>query len=91
MRWALGTGYLPIRKSAAQDARMQAFWEEWPYNKAPFDCLDFARSEPNVPGWQEVRELIENALAGVLTGVKTAEQAAAELKQGADAVLAESR
>jgi len=27
----------------------------------------------------------------VLTGVKTAEQAAAELKQGADAVLAESR
>lgn len=91
VRWALGTGYLPIRKSAAQDARMQAFWEEWPYNKAPFDCLDFARSEPNVPGWQEVRELIENALAGVLTGVKTAEQAAAELKQGADAVLAESR
>lgn len=91
VRWALGTGYLPIRKSAAQDARLQAFWEEWPYNKAPFDCLAFARSEPNVPGWQEVREHIENALAGVLTGVKTAEQAAAELKRNADEVLAESR
>lgn len=91
VRWALGTGYLPIRKSVAQDPRMQAFWNEWPYNKAPFDCLPFARSEPNVPGWQEVRELIENALAGVLNGVQSAEEAAAELKQRADKVLDESR
>lgn len=91
VRWALGTGYLPIRKSAAKDPRMQAFWNEWPYNKAPFDCLSFARSEPNVPGWQEVREHIENALAGVLNGVKSAEEAAAELKQRADRILRESR
>ncbi|HQE84366.1 MAG TPA: ABC transporter substrate-binding protein [Candidatus Hydrogenedentes bacterium] len=91
VRWALGTGYLPIRKSAAQDPRMLAFWNEWTYNKAPFDCLSFARCEPNVPGWQEVREHIENALAGVLNGVQTAEEAAAELKWRADKVLEESR
>ncbi len=91
VRWALGTGYLPMRKSAAQDPRIQAFWEEWPYNRVPFDCLAFAKSEPNVPGWQEVRGLIENAVAGVLNGVKTAEETASELKRRADRVLAESR
>ncbi len=88
VRWALGTGYLPIRKSAASNPDMQKFWNEWPYNRAAFDCLPFARSEPNLQGWQEVRALVETAITEVLTGVKPANQAATELKQKADAVLA---
>ncbi len=87
VRWALGTGYVPIRKSAAQDPRIQEFWREWAYNRTPFDCLDFARAEPNLPGWQEVRNLIEKVETGVLTGQLTAAQAVQELKQGADAIL----
>lgn len=89
VRWALGTGYLPIRKSAAADPALQAFWDEWPYNKAPFDCLPFARSEPNVAGWQEVRDLVEDAQTAVLAGLKTADAATAELKRAADAVVRE--
>ncbi len=88
VRWALGTGYLPIRKSAAEDPVIQAFWAEWPYNRAPFDCLSFAKPEPNVSGWQEVRSLIEKAQAAVLSGMKTGRDAAIDLKRGADAVLA---
>jgi len=90
VRWSLGTGYLPIRKSAENHPEMKAFWKTWEYNRAAFDCLGFARSEPNVAGWQEVRDLIENAQTAVLTGKRTAEQAAAELKGQADAVLAEA-
>jgi len=86
-RWALGTGYLPIRKSAEEDPQMQAFWAEWPYNRAAFDCLPYAKSEPNLSGWQEVRTLVENAETEILTGLKPAKQAASELKQKADAVL----
>lgn len=88
VRWALHTGYQPIRKSAAEDPRIQEFWAEYEFNRLPFDCLHFARPEPNVPGWQEVRDLIERAQTGVMTGKQTGEEAAAELKKDADAVLA---
>jgi multiple sugar transport system substrate-binding protein len=88
VRWALGTGYLPIRKSAASNPDMQKFWAEWPYNRAAFDCLPFAKSEPNLAGWQEVRTLVENAETEVLTKIKLGRQAAVDLKQKADAVLA---
>lgn len=88
VRWALGTGYLPIRKSAAQDPAIQAFWAEWPHNRAAFDCLPFAKSEPNLAGWQEVRGLVDTAETEILTGLKSAAQAAADLKRKADAVLA---
>lgn len=87
VRWALGTGYLPVRKSAAEDPRMKSFWEEWEYNRAAFDCLPFAVSEPNLGGWQEVRDLIEKAETAVFTGKQTAEEAAINLKKNADQVL----
>jgi ABC-type glycerol-3-phosphate transport system substrate-binding protein len=89
VRWSLGTGYLPFRKSVTEDPRMQEFWGEWEYNRAAFDCLPFARSEPNLAGWQKVRDLVEHAQTAVLAGVKTGEEAARDLKKAADAVLLE--
>ena len=88
VKWALGSGYLPIRKSAAGNPAIQEFWASWPYNRAAFDCLPFAKPEPNVAGWQEVRSLVEKAETEVLTGMKTGRQAALDLKQNADAALA---
>jgi ABC-type glycerol-3-phosphate transport system substrate-binding protein len=90
VQWALGTGYLPIRKSAAKHPKMQAFWGEWEYNRAGFDCLPYARPEPNVAGWQEVRGLVEDALTAVLTDIKSAEQASRELKRAADRALSDA-
>lgn len=88
IRWSLGTGYLPLRKSAAEHPQMLAAWEKLPSYKAAFDCLAFALPEPNLAGWQEVRTLIERAQSEVLAGVKTGRAAALELKQKADAALA---
>jgi ABC-type glycerol-3-phosphate transport system substrate-binding protein len=85
--WALGTGYLPIRQSASQDPRLQAFWDEWVYNRTPYDNLAFARPEPNLAGWQEVREVIEDAVVAVITRSKTGAQAASDLKRAADRIL----
>lgn len=87
VRWALGTGYVPIRKSAANDPRIQAFWAEWKSNRAAYDCLPFARSEPKLAGWQKVRTLIEKAETSVLTGLQTGRDAALQLKREADAAL----
>jgi len=87
VRWGLKSGYVPIRKSVAQNAAMQQHWEQWPSNRAAYDCLPFARTEANVAGWQEVRVLVEKAETAVLTGMQSAPEAAAELKRAADAVL----
>lgn len=88
VRWALETGYLPIRKSATTSPKLQAFWKEWPYNRAAFDCLAFARPEPRVAGWQEIRALVENTATEILTGIRSAREAAQSLRRKADAVLA---
>lgn len=88
VKWALGSGYLPIRKSAATHPDMQAFFDRWEFNRAAFDCLPYARPEPNLAGWQEVRTYVERAAAEVMNGVKDPVQAATDLKRQADAALA---
>lgn len=88
VRWAMASGYLPLRKSAASHPDMKKFWSAAPYNSAAFDCLPFARVEPNVAGWQEVRKAVEDAETAVLTGLKSGKEAALSLKQAADAILA---
>ena len=88
VRWSIGTGYLPIRKSAADHPDMKRFWAQHPRNRVAFDCLSFAKSEPNRLGWQEVRGLIEKTATALLAGITDAPQAGADLKREADAILA---
>jgi multiple sugar transport system substrate-binding protein len=87
VKWALGTGYVPIRKSAAELPELQAYWDEWECHRVPYDCLAFARPEPNRAGWQEVRGLVESTLKEVLTRIKSPETAAKELSEKATRVL----
>ncbi len=87
-KWAVKTGYLPCRKSATEDTAMQAFWGEWKYNRVAFDCLSFARSEPNVAGWQTIRSLLENAATEVATGLKNPQAAIDSLQAAVDAEYA---
>lgn len=87
VRWTINTGYLPIRESAAADPRLQEHFETHAYRRTTFACLPFARPEPNIAGWQEVRELTERAVADIIAGRATAREAAARLKQEADALL----
>ncbi|NLN94435.1 MAG: ABC transporter substrate-binding protein [Candidatus Hydrogenedens sp.] len=90
-RWSLGTGYLPVRKSALQQPALLAYWEEWECNRVPYDCLSFARTEPNAAGWQEVRDLVARAVSEIMTGVNTAEKASASLKSAGDRILERNR
>jgi len=87
VRWAIGTGYLPIRKSAAQDPRIQEFWNEWPDNRTAFDSLAVAKPEPNLIGWQEVRGVIDEAIGAVINGMASPQEAAQQLDNAADTVF----
>lgn len=86
-RWAVNTGYVPFRKSVADEPAVQQFWAQWTYNRTGFDCLAFARPEPNIGGWQEIRELAAKSLCNVLNGRQTGPEAARALQQQAEAVL----
>lgn len=86
--WATETGYLPVRKSAAETERLKAFFAANDVNRVAFDVLPYAKPEPNVAGWQQVRDLIEEAEVAIISGKKTAEQAAKDLAALADQALA---
>jgi len=88
VRWSLASGYVPIRKSAANHPDIQKYWGMWPYNRAAYDCLQYAKAEPNLAGWQEVRTLVERAESAVISKLKTGRQAAQDLKLQADTALA---
>lgn len=87
VRWALATGYLPVRKSAHEHPDMLAYWEKWPYNRAPYDCLPFARPEPNIAGWQQVRDIVARGVTEIMTGVRDAESAAQQVQRTAGEAL----
>lgn len=80
VRWALNTGYLPYRKSAINNPRLQRHWAEWPSNRTAFDCLAYARPEPNLKGWQQVRNQLEDAVTSVITGLRSAPEALEHLQ-----------
>jgi len=88
-RWCAGSGYVPFRRTAAEHPALAETWDAWPSARVPFACLEFARAEPRVRGWQEIRAEIEHAVTAVITGMQPADAAAQSLKANADRILAE--
>ena len=87
VRWAIGSGYVPVRISARNDPRIREFMNAAPQNRTAFECLAYAQAEPSVAGWQQVRDLVEQAAAEVVTGRALPQGACAALKRDADAAL----
>jgi ABC-type glycerol-3-phosphate transport system substrate-binding protein len=89
-RWARETGYLPVRKSSVELPEMKSFYERNERARHVYDILQYARPEPNVLGWQEVRNYLTDASNAVIAGKATPLAAASQLKQKSDRALAES-
>jgi multiple sugar transport system substrate-binding protein len=87
-RWSLGTGYLPVRRSAAETDAVKAFFAKSPRNRRAFDALPYARTEPGVSGWQAVRTRIELAESDAVRTHLSPEQIAERLNREANAALA---
>ncbi len=88
-RWAIGSGYLPVRQSARDLPLMQSWFREHPSNQKVVDMIPLGVTEPNVRGWQEVRDVMQEiALNAVIErGGKTPTDLAQELKAKADAIV----
>jgi len=90
-RWATGTGYLPVRTSAAQTQTVRDFFAEQPRNRRAFDVLPMARPEPGQSGWQAVRTFIELAASRAIGGRNTPKEIAEELTEKANEALQRAR
>ncbi len=88
-RWAVGSGYLPVRRSAAEAKIMQEFFAAHPNDHQVFEMIALARPEPTPTGWQTVRTYIQQAANDAIIGrgSKTPQQIAQDLKQRSNAVL----
>jgi sn-glycerol 3-phosphate transport system substrate-binding protein len=65
-KWAIGTGYLPIRKSSAASTEMQDYWAKNPYYKVAYDQLvngptNVATSGSVIGNYTGVRDAMRDA------------------------------
>ena len=89
--WSVRTGYLPVRRSAADTKTLQDFFAQHARNRAAFDTIPYGLREPSVAGWQEIRNHIAQAITRVVKGQLSPAEAAADLAKRADAELARRR
>ncbi len=67
-RWALRTGYVPVRKSSLDLEIMQAEFRDRPDSLVPVEELDWAFFEPRMALWLQIREYLGNAVKASLLG-----------------------
>jgi multiple sugar transport system substrate-binding protein len=87
--WAIKSGYLPLRKSAADHADLKAHWEKEPQAAQAFQLTPYARPEPALPAWQDLREILETALAAVVTARASAKATLEDAARQANRLLDE--
>ncbi|MBI4758854.1 MAG: extracellular solute-binding protein, partial [Chloroflexi bacterium] len=75
VKWSITSSYMPIRKSAAENADLKKAWETDIQGKQAFDMIQYSRPEPNVRGWQDARTFLEDALQSVISGKATPKDA----------------
>lgn len=69
--WAIKSSYMPVRKSAVENAALKTYWAKDTQGKQAFDLTGTAVPEPNVRGQQDIRTVIEDMLKSVATGKVT--------------------
>ncbi|OQY25823.1 MAG: hypothetical protein B6I34_01480 [Anaerolineaceae bacterium 4572_32.1] len=79
--WAKDSSYFPVRKSAA--AEMTDFFASNPMYAQAWSWVQYGRTEPSVPGWQEVRGIIGDAMSEIVLN-------GANVQETLDAAVAEA-
>lgn len=65
-QWANASQYFPVRESVA--AGLGPIFAELPAFEASFGMLEYGIAEPNVPGYDFVRALIDSEMAAIMDG-----------------------
>ena len=87
VKWAIGTSYLPIRRSALKNPLMTEHLKKKPLDLIGINELETAVTDPRVKCWQEVRIYIGDALEKALLGKASPQAALDEAARKVDALL----
>lgn len=79
--WAQQTGYLPVRKSAAESADYKKFLDQKSVNSAPIRVAPAGKGEPQPAGWSKARTDITDITTQVLNKQLTAKDATAQIQK----------
>lgn len=71
-QWSVGTGYVPIRKSALDEPVLKDAWARVPEYRVAYDQLvtgvqNVATAGPVIGAYREVRDAVQNAMTAMLT------------------------
>ena len=75
LRWAEGTGYLPVLKSAIQSEEWKAFVEKHPEAAAGAKMIFGGFGFPHQQNWYDIDQVISNAFEQVMLGKATPKDA----------------
>lgn len=92
--WSASTGYVPTRRSAADQPRLREQWATHPEFRVAYDQLvegpnNAATAGPVIGAYQAVRDAVLEAQQRLIDGGTTPAKALAQAKAGADAAIAE--
>lgn len=79
--WAQQTGYLPVRKSAAESPEYKKFLDQKPVNGAPIAVAPYGKGEPQPAGWSKARTDITDIATQLMNKQLTAAQAAQNIQK----------
>lgn len=74
-KWALESGYLPIRYSCLETPEMKAFLEQNPNYKVVVSQLDAGIFEPRELFWELIRSVITDQVEAALNGRRSVDEA----------------
>lgn len=83
-RWARASNYFPVRQSVAEG--LEEYFAQNPRYLTAFELLEYGRTEPPVPGYDFVRDLVGEMIVAVVEGADVAE-ALAFLTEEANIIL----
>ncbi len=85
-KWARASNYFPVRQSVADG--LTEYFEQNPAYKTAFELLPYGTTEPPVPGYDFVRDRVQEVMAAIADGADVA-TALAELTTEANEILAD--
>lgn len=87
-RWSRASNYFPVRNSVADG--LDEYFEENPAFEAAFQLLPFTKAEPPIAGYDNVRDVVEEAFINIIFNGADAESSLAELDVTANQIQADS-
>jgi len=86
--WGQKTGYLPVRKTAADSTDYKAFLAQKSVNLAPITVAPFGKGEPKPGGWSKSRDDITAVVTQIINKQISAADAAKQIQSKVNADLA---